>query len=62
MTDNNAVDENDEIHRVMMEVKPLLAASGKRNWISIMLKHHEFPFPCLLQIRWYPGRRNLVLI
>ena len=38
-TDYNAVDENDEIHRVMMEVEPLLKASGKRNWRSIMLTH-----------------------
>ena len=30
-TDYNAVDENDEVHRVMMEVEPLLEASGKRN-------------------------------
>ena len=36
VTDYNAVDENDEIHRVMMEVEPLLEASGKRNWRSIM--------------------------
>ena len=28
VTDYNAVDENDEIHRVMMEVEPLLEASG----------------------------------
>ena len=41
-TDYNAVDENDEIHRVMMEVEPLLKTSGKRNWRSIMLTHDEF--------------------
>ena len=39
-TDYNAVDENDEIHRVIMEVEPLLEASGKRNWRSIMLNFH----------------------
>ena len=38
-TDYNAVDENDEIHRVIMEMEPLLEASGKRNWRSIMLIH-----------------------
>ena len=43
VTDYNAVDENDEVHRVMMEVEPLLEASGKRNWRSIMLTHDEFP-------------------
>ena len=48
-TDFNAVDENDEIHRVMMEVEPLLEASGRRNWRSIMLTHDEFPCHCLLQ-------------
>ena len=30
-TDYNAVDENDEVHRVMMEVELLLEASEKRN-------------------------------
>ena len=48
-TDFNAVDENDEIHRVMMEVEPLLEAMGKRNMRSIMLTHDEFPCHCLLQ-------------
>ena len=42
-TDCNAVDENNEIHRVMMEVEPQLEASGKRNWRSIKLTHDEFP-------------------
>ena len=62
VTDYNAVDENDEIHRVMMEVEPLLDASGKRNWRSIMLTHDEFPCHCLLQTWWYPKRSNLVLL
>ena len=61
-TDYNTVDEIDEVHRVMMEVEPLLKASGKRNWRSIMLTHDEFPCHCLLQTWWYPGRSNLVLI
>ena len=30
-TDYNAVDKNDEIHRVMIEVETLVEASGKRN-------------------------------
>ena len=59
-TDYNAVDENDEVHQVMMEVEPLLEASGKRNWRSIMSTHDEFPCHCLLQTWWYPGRSNLV--
>ena len=62
LTDYNAVDENDEVHRVMMEVEPLLEASGKRNWRSIMLTHDEFPCHCLLQTWWYPKRSNLMLI
>ena len=62
VTDYNTVDENDEVHRVMMEVEPLLEASGKRNWRSIMLTHDEFLCHCLLQTWWYPKRSNLVLI
>ena len=62
VTDYKTVDENDEVHRVMMEVEPLLEASGKRNWRSIMLTPDEFPCHCLLQTWWYPGRCNLVLI
>ena len=62
VTDCNTVDENDEVYRVMMEVEPLLEASGKRNWRSIMLTHDEFPCHCLLQTWWYPERSNLVLI
>ena len=61
-TDYNAVDENDEVHRVIMEVEPLLGASQKRNWRSITSTHNEFPCHCLLQTCWYPGRSNLVLI
>ena len=60
--DYKTVDEDDEVQRVMMEVKPLLEASGKRNWRSIMLTHEEFPCHFLLQTWWYPGRSNLVLI
>ena len=60
--DYNAVDESDEIQRVMMEVEPLLEASGKRNWRRIMLIHDEYLCHCLLQTWWYPGRSNLVLI
>ena len=62
VTDYNKVDENDEVHRVMMEVEPLLEASGKRNWRSIMLTDDEFPCHCLLQTWWCPERSNLVLI
>ena len=49
VTDYSAVDENDEVHRVMMEVETLLEPSGKRNWRRIMLTQDEFPCHCLLQ-------------
>ena len=62
VTDYNTVDENDEVHRVMMEEEPSLKASGKLNWRSIMLTHDKFPCHCLLQTWWYPKRSNLVLI
>ena len=62
VTDYNTVDEHDEVHRVMMEVEPLLETSGKRNWRSIMSTHDKFPCHCLLQTWWYRGRSNLVLI
>ena len=55
-TDYNAADKNDEIHQVMMEVEPLLEASGKGNWRSIMLTHDEFSCRYLLQTWWYSGR------
>ena len=62
VTDYNTVDESDQVHRVIMEVEPLLEASGKRNWRSIIFTHDEFPCHCLLQTWWYPERSNLVLI
>ena len=55
VTDYNTVDENDEVHRVMMEVEPLLEASGKRNWRSIMLTHDEYPKPSNLMLIWDSG-------
>ena len=45
-----------------MEVEPLVEASGKRNWRSIMLTHDEFTCHCLLQTWWYPKHSNLMLI
>ena len=47
--DYNALDEIDEIHRVMMEVEPPLKTSRKRNWGSIMMTHDKFRCHCLLQ-------------
>ena len=39
VTDYNAVDENDEVHRVMMEVEPALEASGKRKYGGASCQH-----------------------
>ena len=61
-TGYNAVYENVKFHRVMMEVEPLLEASAKRNWRSIMWTFDEFPYHCLLQTWCYHGRSNLGLI
>ena len=57
VTDYNTVDENDEVHRVMMEVEPLLEASGKRNSRSVMLTHDQFPCHCCsnLVLIWASG-------
>ena len=55
VTDYKTVDENFEVHRVMMEVEPLLEASGKRNWRSIMATYDAFPCHCLQQTWWYHG-------
>ena len=61
-TDYKALDENDELHLVMMEVETLLEAAGRRNWRSIIVKHDDFPCHCFLQTSCYPGSSNLVLI
>ena len=58
----NAVDERVKIQRRMMEMKPLLEASGQPNWRSISISHDESPSHCLLQTWWYPVQNNLVLI
>ena len=62
VTDYNAVDEIDEVQKVVMDVEPLLEPSGKRNRRSIMSTHDELPCHCLLQTWWYPRRSDLVLI
>ena len=60
-TDYSAVDQNDEIHRGMMDGEPLLEVSGKPNWRSIRLTHDEFTCHCVIQTWWYPGCINLVM-
>ena len=52
----------DVIHEKMMELEPLLEASGERNLRSIDLTHGDCPCHCLAQTVWYPDRANLCLI
>ena len=49
-----ALEENDVTHEKMMELEPLLEASGERNLRSINLTHGECPCHCLAQTVWYP--------
>ena len=55
-------EEVDVIHEKMMELEPLLEASGERNLRSIELTHGDCPCHCLAQTVWYPDRANLCLI
>ena len=55
-------EEVDVIHEKMMELEPLLEASGERNLRSIDLTHGDCPCHCLAQTVWYPDRANLCLI
>ena len=56
------LEENDAIHEKMMELEPLLEASGERNLRSFDLTHWECPGHCLAQTVWYPDHANLCLI
>ena len=56
------MDEKDDIHRIMMEVEPLLGASGYRTRRKRMMILREYPCHCLAQTLWYPKRGNLVLV
>ena len=55
-------EENDTIHEKMMELEPLLEASGERNLRSIEITHGECPCHCLAQTVWYPDHANLCLV
>ena len=55
-------EENDVTHEKMMELEPLLEASGERNLRSINFTHGECPCHCLAQTMWYPEQSNLCLI
>ena len=56
------LEEVDVIHEKMMELEPLLEASGERNLRSIDLTHGDCPCHCLAQTVWYPDQANLCLI
>ena len=46
----------------MMEVGPLLGASGYRTRRNTLMTHGVYPCHCLAQTLWYPKRGNLVLV
>ena len=56
------LEEIDAIHEKMMELEPLLEASGERNLRSVDLTHGDCPCHCLAQTVWYPDHANLCLI
>ena len=53
------LEEIDAIHEKMMELEPLLEASGERNLRSIDLTHGDCPCHCLAQTVWRPVHANL---
>ena len=57
-----AQEENDVTHEKIMELEPLLEASGERNLRSIDITHGECPCHCLAQTAWYPEHSNLCLV
>ena len=48
-TEFPTIEEKDEVHRIMMEVEPLLGASGYRTPRNILMTHGEYPCHCLSQ-------------
>ena len=59
---STSLEEVDVIHEKMMELEPLLEASGERNLRNIDLTHGDCPCHCLAQTVWYPDQANLCLI
>ena len=55
-------EEDDVMHKKMMELEPLLEASGERNLQTIEITHGECPCHCLAQTVWYPEHSNLCLV
>ena len=61
-TEFPTIDEKDDVHRTIIEVEPLLGASGYRTRRIILMIHGEYPCHCLAQTLWYPKRGNLVSV
>ena len=61
-TEFPTIEEKDDLHRILMEVEPLLGASGYRTRRNIVRTHGEYPCHCLAQTLWYPKRWNLILV
>ena len=61
-TEFPTIEEKDYMHRIMIEVEPLLGASGYWTQRNILKIHGEYPCHCLAQTLWYPKRGNLVLV
>ena len=61
-TEFPTIEEKDDLHRILMEVEPLLGASGYRTRRNIVRTHGEYPCHCLAQTLWYPKRGNLSLV
>ena len=61
-TELPTIDEKNDVHRTIMELEPLLGASGYRTRRNILMTHGEYPCHCLAQTLWYPKCGNLVLV
>ena len=55
------LEENDAMHEKMIELEPILEASGERNLRSIDITHGECRCHCLAQTVWHPDHANLCL-
>ena len=62
MTSAPAQEESDMTHEKMMELEPLLEASGERNLRSIDITHGACPCHFLAQTVWHPEHSNLCLV
>ena len=51
-TEFPTIEEKDEVHRIMMEVEPLLGTSRYRTRRNILMTQGEYPCHCLAQTLW----------